>query len=479
MYSDIYQKFAECAARKCGLSENDSQTVVAAVSGGADSVCMLLLLLEYCGSNRLICAHFNHKIRGAEAERDLRFTQTLAEALRVPFLSGEGNVPAYAEEHAIGIEEAARILRYDFLRTAAARTNGALIATAHNREDRIETVLHNIARGASIDGLRGIEYQKDIIIRPILDLSRKETEAVCAYHGITPVFDSTNADNTYTRNKIRNEILPYLKNVFGESFEERLLCLSKIAALDSDYLNTLAETAFSDCCSEVSAPYKRILLDREQYKNLHGALQRRLVRLILSRISDRDGKLLYPGFSGIYSAMIERVCKAAEQSRPGRILELPQGILCVTEYGTLAFTHRTCLEHDMRQTEFCGRFTWEERCVPAGEALRFAVDGDGEQAIFDADALRRAFGSDFQIQFRTCRQGDHFIPFGAPGGKSLRKFLIDRKVGKTEREFLPVAAIGSEILWIPGMRRSALAPIDKNTTRVIILKHIAQTEVNG
>lgn len=119
MYSDIYQKFAECAARKCGLSENDSQTVVAAVSGGADSVCMLLLLLEYCGSNRLICAHFNHKIRGAEAERDLRFTQTLAEALQVPFLSGEGNVPAYAEEHAIGIEEAARILRYDFLRTAA------------------------------------------------------------------------------------------------------------------------------------------------------------------------------------------------------------------------------------------------------------------------------------------------------------------------------------------------------------------------
>ena len=108
--------------------------------------------------------------------------------------------------------------------------------------------------------------------------------------------------------------------------------------------------------------------------------------------------------------MIERVCKAAEQSRPGRILELPKGILCVTEYGALAFTHKTCLEQDARQAEFCGRFTWEERCLPAGEALRFTVDGDGERELFDADTLRQAFGSDFQIQFRTCRQGDHFIP---------------------------------------------------------------------
>ena len=106
--------------------------------------------------------------------------------------------------------------------------------------------------------------------------------------------------------------------------------------------------------------------------------------------------------------------------------------------------------------------------LPGVMRVRFTVDGDGEKELFDADTLRQAFGSDFQIQFRTCRQGDHFIPFGAPGGKSLRKFLIDRKVGKTEREFLPVAAIGSEILWIPGMRRSALAPIDKNT--MIILR---------
>lgn len=480
MYAETYQKFMECAARKCGLGKEAGGPIVAAVSGGADSVCMLLLLQAYFGKERLICAHFNHKIRGADAERDARFTEALANSLGIRFRYGEEDVPRYAGEQALGLEEAARTVRYAFLRdTAAQAGTHALIATAHNRSDQIETILHNIARGTSVDGLKGIEYRKNDIVRPVLDLSRNETEEVCAQFGIRPVYDVTNADNRYTRNKIRNEVLPYLKSVFGSGFEERLLHLSQSAAADSDYLNQAAWEAFRICCRQVAEPFDKITLERAQYVRLHEALQKRLVRCILSKIRTRAGNLVFPDFSGIYSAMIERVCALAESSVPGKILELPSGVRCVTEYGGLSFTHQSWLEHGVRQTGVCDDFTIEERIVSNGEALRLAETISGDAEVFDADTLRETYGADYRIEFRENRAGDHFTPFGSSGGKSLRKFFIDRKIGRLERDFIVVAAIGSEVLWIPGIRRSAIAPIDKNSSRVIIVKHVGQTEVYG
>jgi len=480
MYSEIYQKFAECAAQKCGLIKDGTGTVVTAVSGGADSVCLLLLLREYYGRGRLLCVHFNHKIRGREAERDAHFTKELAKRLNVEFYYGEADVPQYAKEHGMGFEEAARTLRYAFLQNIAGQADGAaFIAVAHNRDDRIETVLHNIARGTSVDGLKGIEYRKKNVIRPILDLSRTETEAVCAYHHIRPVYDSTNADSRYTRNKIRNEVLPYLKRVFGDGFEERLFRLSVSAALDSDYLNLAAQEAFQACCTEETQPFHKILLDRVKYKTMHKAMQKRLIRYILSKIEDKDGTVVFPEFSGIYSGMIERVCAMAEEPLSGKILELPSGVRCITEPAGFSFTHETCLKMDSRSRLDSGDFITEEKSFSAEEALRILETKTNEEEFFDANELQNRFGTDFRIEFRQARQGDHFIPFGSPGGKSLRKFLIDRKIGRYERGFIVVAAIGSEILWIPGIRRSGVAPIDKNTTRVIMLRHIAQTEVYG
>jgi tRNA(ile)-lysidine synthase len=478
MYSEIYRKFTECAVEKCGLRKDRAQHIVAAVSGGADSVCMLMLLIEYYGRDRLACAHFNHKIRGAESERDVHFVETLANRLHVKFFCGEGDVPQYAKTHAIGVEEAARTLRYAFLRKLAADIGAnTRIAVAHNRNDRMETILHNIARGTAIDGLKGIEYHKNDIIRPILDLSRKETEEICAHYGIQPIYDSTNKDNRYTRNKIRNEVLPYLKGVFGKNFEEHLLNLSKSATVDSAYLNLSARDAYQKICKVTTKPFHKIILDRAQYKKLHEALQKRLVRYILSNVKDRDGNRIFPEFTGIYSDMIERVCAMADQSLPGKVLELPSGVLCVTEYESLIFLHKSLLEERRSENISPDHFEVEEKVLSNEEILLQIKKKSSKEEIFDADVLSKKFGADFQIEFRRNREGDHFIPFGSPGGKSLRKFFIDRKIGRLERDFIIVAAIGAEVLWIPEIRRSGIAPIDKNTTRVIILRHISQTEV--
>ncbi len=399
MYSEIYRKFTECAVEKCGLRKDRAQHIVAAVSGGADSVCMLMLLIEYYGRDRLACAHFNHKIRGAESE-------------------------------------------YAFLRKLAADIGAnTRIAVAHNRNDRMETILHNIARGTAIDGLKGIEYHKNDIIRPILDLSRKETEEICAHYGIQPIYDSTNKDNRYTRNKIRNEVLPYLKGVFGKNFEEHLLNLSKSATVDSAYLNLSARDAYQKICKVTTKPFHKIILDRAQYKKLHEALQKRLVRYILSNVKDRDGNRIFPEFTGIYSDMIERVCAMADQSLPGKVLELPSGVLCVTEYESLIFLHKSLLEERRSENISPDHFEVEEKVLSNEEILLQIKKKSSKEEIFDADVLSKKFGADFQIEFRRNREGDHFIPFGSPGGKSLRKFFIDRNPGKRSARWSQIWAL--------------------------------------
>lgn len=444
-------------------------------------MCLLILLCEYLGKEKVLCAHFNHKLRGDEADRDENFTRNIAAKLGVEFVCASGDVRKYADENKLGTEEAARKLRYDFLRKIAAKTgSGTLIATGHNVGDRIETMLFNMTRGSSIDGLKGIEYKtKDGIIRPLLDISKAETEEVCAYHGIVPVFDSTNSDTIYTRNRIRREVLPYLKNAFGSSLEDRLLHLSQSAAIDSDYLNKQAELAFRECCHAQELPFKRIVLDTKKYITLHPSLKRRLIRYIMSKIQDVNQNPVFPDYTGIYANMIESACELADTIKTGKRLDLPLGLKCIALPEGLAFMHESCLISGQKRIFESTMLRISRKESEAAEIEYIMKNKKENMEIFDADKIYSVFGSACEIEFRAGMPGDHFTPFGACGGKSLNKFYIDRKISRCERPYIRVAAIGNEIIWVPGIRRSASAPIDKNTTRVIILECISNTEVNG
>lgn len=479
MYDDIYKKFIACIENRCGLSGAPDRKIVAAVSGGADSVCLLLLLKQYLGADRLLCAHYNHGIRGAEADADEQFTRLLAGRLGIRFVCGMGDVPAYAKAHGMGIEEAARKLRYAFLSEIAESAN-ALVAIAHTKEDNVETILSNITRGTSVEGLRGIWYQRNAVIRPVLDLSRRETEEVCAYHHVSPVYDRTNADLCYKRNRIRLEVLPYLRSIFGNSLDEKLLRLSRTAAVDGDFFQQAVFGAFAECCAVQEKPFPRIVLRIAPYRTFHPALQSRLVRRILSNIRNPEGILIFPESTGVYADMIERVMQAAAHFTPNKKIELSNGAFCVTGYDVMYFTHRACLEDYTAHPDFqIDRFNIVEKELIGGNPMELISRKNSNTEYFDADQLAIEFGKNFEIVCRVNREGDHFTPFGASGGKSLRKYFIDGKLERFERERVVVAAIGSEVLWIPGMRRSAAAAIDKNTSRVIILKYDAQTEVHG
>ena len=213
--------------------------VLCACSGGADSVCLLHLLCTMEGVS-VACAHFNHRLRGAESDRDEAFVKAFCAELGIPCVVGSGDVAAFAAERGLGIEEAAREMRYAFLeRTAAERDCGA-IATAHNADDNAETVLMNLIRGSGLKGLCGIPPVRGRIIRPLLRLRRRDISAYLDENGLDHMEDSSNAGDDYARNRIRHRVLPLLQAENSAAVENICAAVESLRE-DEAYLSAQAE----------------------------------------------------------------------------------------------------------------------------------------------------------------------------------------------------------------------------------------------
>ncbi len=249
---------------KTGLIEQynmlpEGSSVLCAVSGGADSMCLLhwLHALQQERRFRLYAAHFEHGIRGDESLRDAAFTEEQCRRLGIPCTLGRGDVPAFAAQQKIGLEEAARVLRYRFLEETADRLGCDRIATAHNQNDNAETMLMNLCRGAGTRGLAGIPPVRGRLIRPLLATDRASIEAYLRENDIPHIEDSSNQDDRNTRNRIRHQLLPLLE----EMNPSMLLAFSRTASLlreDEEYLNRLAEEFLKEHRKENQIPAKEL-----------------------------------------------------------------------------------------------------------------------------------------------------------------------------------------------------------------------------
>ena len=216
--------------------------VLCAVSGGADSMC----LLHWLGSSAealgisVSAAHFEHGIRGEESLRDMAFVEETCRAMGIPLFTGRGKVPEYAEERAMGLEEAARELRYQFLEKTAGENGFDRIATAHNADDNAETVIFNLVRGSGSAGLCGIPPVRGIIVRPLLETTRAEIEAYLEEHGVSHIEDSSNSSRQYSRNKIRLQVMPVLREI-NPSASRAILRTGDMLREDNRLLEQLAE----------------------------------------------------------------------------------------------------------------------------------------------------------------------------------------------------------------------------------------------
>lgn len=421
--------------------------VVCAVSGGADSVAMLhcLCALRAELGITVSAAHFNHRLRGVESDRDEAFVRTLCQTLGVSLSVSGADVAAHAARTGESVEEAARELRYAFF----AQLDG-LIATAHTADDNLETLLLNLTRGTSLRGLCGIPPKRERIVRPMLCLTRREIEAYLAENALAHVEDSTNAAPDARRNRIRQEVVPLLRRE-NPSLAQTALRGSLLLRQDEDYLERTAEAALRD--AETDGGWSCAAL-RAQPE----ALFSRAVRMLLRTIS----------VPKLTSAHIRAVCGIIASDAPSARVSLPGGFAAERVYDCLrlsreaapaAWTPVRLLTDGSTELRTLGL---RIRCHVV-EKLEKSQENRNSPCTF---ACKCAMMEPETLVARPRAAGDAMRLAG--GSRTLKRLMIDRKIPAAQRSRLPVIADSGGVLAVYGVGVDAGRAAHEGDRAVII-----------
>ena len=302
---------------KHNLIESGDKIVIG-ISGGPDSVCLLHILsrLKDKLDIELYAAHLNHQIRGIEAQKDALYVSEICDEMGITYFLKSIDVPKYCKDNSLSIEEGARKLRYEMFDEIKKRTKSNKIAIGHNLNDQAETVLMRIMRGTGLQGLRGIEYARENgVIRPLLDIERKDIEEYCKVHNLNPRIDESNLENIYTRNKIRLELIPYMTDNFNTNLIESIVRMSNSLRSDSDYIEAEAESKFKDICKVTS---DTVDIKINGFSKLHNAIKVRVLR--------KGIKSILGDMNFIDQKHIEDVLEFESESKINKMLTLPRGV---------------------------------------------------------------------------------------------------------------------------------------------------------
>lgn len=428
----------------------DGGLVLCAVSGGADSMCLLHWLTRRPGI-RVRAAHFDHRLRGAESDGDAAFVRDWCEKNGVPLTLGAGDVRDRAAAEGRGIEETARDLRYAFLRETARDLGADRVATAHTADDNAETVLLRFARGTGVQGLAGIPPRRGDLVRPLLTTTRAEVEAYLRENAVPHREDGSNADEAYARNRIRARVVPVLRELNPRFAETAAAALRGVRA-ENDFLTAQA----GQLLPHVRWAGDDLIVEAGRLADLPQALAPRAVRLLLERLGD--------GRANVSAAHLNAVAELARGDDPSACLCLPDGLLVQRVYGDLLFTlegevppplEATPLNFDGVTAPAHSRYVCT--CVPA----RCPDDSEPGRWYFRRDAL----GADAALRPRA--RGDELTLPGRDR-KSVKKLLIDAKVPRRIREQIPVLADGDGAAALAGFgpERSRLAAPGEDAWRV-------------
>ncbi len=431
--------------------------VLAGVSGGADSVCLLMELLEFQETCPFVLkvVHIEHGIRGDASIADAKFVEEFCQKYEIPFQLFSFDIKKIAKERKLTVEEAGRRVRYEAFEAAAKKEENAKIAVAHNRDDQAETILMNLARGSGLKGLGGIRPVRENIIRPLLNTSRKQIEEALFARGIPWRIDVTNQELEYTRNRIRLEILPALtRHVNGQAVNhiaEAGMRLQKAEEYLQKQTGYLAE-------KYVKMEKGQVCLQRAGLREQEQLMQEYLIRFCLGRLVE--------GQKDIGQIHIEALCRLAAGEN-GKSLDLPGNIRAVNKNKNLVFekksTESTDLQKSVKELEIPGITKWGELCIKT-EILPYKQQIIPEKKYtkwFDYDTIS------YMPVIRTRKMGDYLRIHADGGKKSLKRYLIDEKIPREEREDLPLLADGDHILWVIGYRISEGYKVTEHTKKIL------------
>ena len=427
--------------------------VVAAVSGGPDSMCLLDVLASMAGDLgiRLHVAHLNHHMR-PEAAGDARMVQDFSNSLGVPCTVGDADVLAVARGLGVGVEEAGREARYKFLRQVKEELGAQRIALGHNLNDQAETVLMRLLRGAGTQGLAGIPPVNGDVIRPIIDVPRKLTEEYCVERNIPTMLDVYNLDPKYTRNAVRLEVLPDLAERFNPSLVGTLSQVATVMRWDADFLGSVAKEAFLGISTKQA---RMTLVDRQALDALPPALSSRVLESAWRECSLSEANLPLE--------RVQELLWSAENT-----ISLPEGVIAEKTGDALRFYPKPPVGIELvlqvpGQTEVpelgisvSARTVQGPGPLLAARARQSGGAPDGYPPWLAEPVARLDYNKiRGSLTLRTRREGDRFRPLGMGGSEQkLQDFLVQRKVPKFYRDFVPVLSSAADIVWVAGLRLS-------------------------
>ncbi|OQP62190.1 tRNA lysidine(34) synthetase TilS [Niastella populi] len=462
----LLQRFQQYISAHHLFSPKD--TLLLAVSGGIDSV----VLCELCKQSgySFIIAHCNFKLRGAESERDAAFVQQLAQNYNVPLQVKEFDTEAYAGQHKLSIQEAARELRYEWFGELLGRETGVqkseavapgsehstrhsplatCLLTAHHLDDNIETMLMHFFRGTGIHGLRGMQPKQGSIVRPLLFARKQELKQFAAENNLTWVEDSSNALDKYSRNYFRHQLIPLVQNIYPEAENNLAANLRRFADMEQLYEQAVQQ-------------HKKKLLEQKGHEVHIPVLKLQKAEPLYTVVYE-----IIKAF-GFSPAQTEEVIKLLGsesgryvQSATHRIIKNRRWLIIAPAQSEQAQT--LAIDEDESKVVFeNGELAFEQL---TGKNIQLV--NDAAIALIDRTALQ------FPLLLRKWKKGDYFYPLGMKKKKKLARFFIDQKLSLTDKEKVWVLESNKKILWVVGLRiddRFKLTEATKQVLKIQLVK---------
>lgn len=439
---EIVQKVLQNNKKYNLFQPND--TIIVGVSGGADSICLIDILhkisTNYEYNLNLIFAHINHGIRGESAKRDEDFVEQTALNYGYPFFCRCEDVPKFAKENKLSEEEAGRQIRYSFFQELAGE-NGK-IATAHNQNDNAETLLMRFMRGTGLNGLCGIDFKRDNIIRPILNISREDIEKYIEENHLTHITDETNLEPIYTRNKIRLNLIPEIQNTYNPNFIETVNSNIESYKEDNSFLDEFTQEKYKSICEKHDFYYS---IDLYYFNKLHSAIKRRLLILALNDFANSVGTNL-----NVHNKHIEAICRIALADK-NSVIQVSENISAKKVYDKL---HIIVKQKDIiQENQETNILNIEDNLNKdfSFNDYNFFVEiiEENEKIINTPNCIHIPIEYLPTLVMRTRRTGDVFN-FDGEDHTRLSKHMITKKIPPEIRSTLPIVCSGNEVFWVVG-----------------------------
>lgn len=439
--------------------------ILVALSGGPDSICLLSILFEFMKELNIEigAAHINHLLRGEDAFKDEEYVIKICEEIGIPCFVTRVDINNYSKEYKISSEMAGREVRYDFFEEIIKKEGFNKIATAHNANDQAETILFRLMRGTGLEGLGGIKVSRDDkIIRPILCLSRREVEEYVEFKGLKPRIDKTNFEKVYNRNKIRLDILPYMKENFNEDIIQTLNRMSVLLQKDNEFLEKLALNSYKKYCIE-DVDY---FIIKEGIFKEEEPMVNRVLRHALVKYSQSNYDFEMKHINEVYSL---------NQKGSGKVIDLPNGIYAENIYGDIYIKNKKskCNINNKAEKALISKDQINNQIVKFEQfTIEFYVEDyylesdvnlnqDNYIQYFDFDKIND------NILIRKRINGDKIIPLGMKGTKKLKDIFIDMKMPKEERACVPILCIDGKIAWIIGVKISEEFKVTNTSKKIL------------